>query len=267
MKVSELLNILFWNLKRNSIENYIVEFIAENNVDIAAFSEFDGIDFIKIENKLKKMYRRIVLQKDRKVTLIAKTTFSVEVVQEQSRYNIYNIKTAVNDYLLAAIHLEDRIHYETEDRVNTIQSLVASIEEIEKSLKCCNTIVIGDFNANFCDEELLSKYAFNAVLFKRIIDKSELTNPHSLKKRRFYNPILHFISEDTDMYGSFYYEQGPKTPYWYCLDQVLVRKSLVNSINRVEYLKRTKTKELMKNRIPNREISDHLPLLVSLLEV
>lgn len=262
-----LLNILFWNLKRNSIEDYIIDCIIENDVDIAVFSEFGGIDFIKIEKNLGKMYDRIAVQDDGKVTVIAKTTFSVEIVQEQNRYNIYNVKTAIKDYLLVAVHLEDRRNYKTADRIHTIQSLVATIEEMEELLNCSNTIVIGDFNANLYDEELLSKYAFNAVLFKTIINKSEFTNPNRLKKRRFYNPILHYISEDADMYGSFYYEQDHMTPYWYCLDQVLVRKELVNSIDHVEYLKRTKTKDLLKDRIPNGKISDHLPLLVNLLEV
>ena len=115
--------------------------------------------------------------------------------------------------------------------------------------------------------ELLSKYAFNAVLFKTIIDKSELTNPKTFKRKRFYNPILHYISEDTEMYGSFYHEKESKTPYWHCLDQVLVRKSLANTVNHVEYVKKIGTKDLLINAIPNEKISDHLPLLVNLQEV
>lgn len=263
-----MLNFLFWNLKRNEIEGYIIECIVENNVDIAVFTEFDGIDFTKIEKHLGKMYSRITaVQDDRKVTLVAKTTFSVTVVQQQNRYNIYSVKTAVKDYILVAVHLEDRRNYKTADRLETIKCLVSDIEQTEDFLKCSNTIVIGDFNANPYDEELLSKYAFNAVLFKTIIDKNELTNPNSLKKRRFYNPILHYISEDTEMYGSFYYEKEHKTSYWHCLDQVLVRKCLVNSISHIEYLKKIKTEDLLDNSIPNGKISDHLPLLVNMQEV
>lgn len=109
--------------------------------------------------------------------------------------------------------MEDRRNYQTSDRINTIQRLVADIEQTEELFKCNNTIVIGDFNANPYDDELLSKYAFNAVLFKTIIDKSELTNPKTFKRKRFYNPILHYISEDTEMYGSFYHERNlrPRT--------------------------------------------------------
>lgn len=262
-----MLNILFWNLHKNSLENYIANCLAENDIDIAAFSEFSGINFINLEKQLGTMYNRIRLQKDGKVTLLAKTTFSVESVQEQNRYNIYNVKTAVKDYLLVTVHLEDRRNFNRDDRMNTIRGVISTIEETEELFKCNNTIVIGDFNANFCDKELLSKYAFNSVLFKSIIDKSELTNPYSLKQRRFYNPILHYISEDTGMYGSFYYDRDSMTPYWYCLDQVLVRKGLANSIERVEYLKKIETEDLLKNGIPNKSISDHLPLLVNLSEV
>lgn len=262
-----MLNILFWNLKGNAVEDYIVNCIVENDVDIAVFSEFKGIDFNKIEKQLGMMYEHITsVQEDRKVTLIAKKTFGVSTVQQEKRYNIYNINTAVKDYLLVAVHLEDRIHYEPDERKETIRDLVRYIEQTEESFRCQNTIVVGDFNANPYDEELLSKSAFNSVLFKEIIDKNEFSNPKSKKRKRFYNPILHYISEDTKMYGSFYYEKHT-TPYWYCLDQVLVRKKLANSIKHVEYLKRIDAMDLLKNAIPDNKISDHLPLLVKLLEV
>lgn len=69
------------------------------------------------------------------------------------------------------------------------------------------------------------------------------------------------------MYGSFYYDSEHMTPYWHCLDQVLVRKSLANTINHVEYLKKINKKDLLKNTIPNEKISDHLPLFVNIQEV
>lgn len=265
----ELLNILFWNLGKNAIEEYIIDCIIEKSIDIAVFSEFEGIDFEKIAMNLGGFYNYVCWegQQDRKVTLVAKTTFCVELIQQQDRYNIYNIKTAVKDYLLAAVHLQDRRNFNTADRLETIRYLVADIEKNEDLLKCDNTIVIGDFNANPYDEELLSKYAFNAVLFKMLIDKNEFTNPRSFKRKRFYNPILHYISENTEMYGSFYYDRESITSYWHCLDQVLVRKDLADNIVHVEYLKRIGKRELLKNTIPNRQISDHLPLIVNLQEV
>ena len=103
-----MLNILFWNLGKNAIEEYIIDCIIEKDIDIAVFSEFEGIDFEKITMNLGKFYNYVHWegQEDRKVTLVAKTTFGVELVQQQDRYNIYNIKTSVKDYLLAAVHLQ-----------------------------------------------------------------------------------------------------------------------------------------------------------------
>ena len=45
------------------------------------------------------------------------------------------------------------------------------------------------------------------------------------------------------MYGSFYYEQNHMTPYWHCLDQVLVRKNLVNNVTNIEYLKKINSQQ------------------------
>lgn len=263
-----MLNIIFWNLKRNAIEDYIIDCIVEYDIDIAIFSEYEGIDFIKIEKHLGNLYQHVVsVQRDRKVSMIAKTTFSIDIVQQQNRYNIYDVKTALNNYLVVAVHLEDRRNYKIADRIDTIKNLVVDIEKTEALLKCNNSIVIGDFNANPYDEELLSKYAFNAVLFKSVINRNEMTSLKGEKKKRFYNPILHYISEDTSMYGSFYYGKDSMTPYWNCLDQVLVRKDLVDSVINVEYIKKIGEKDLLKNTIPNVQISDHLPLLVEIQEV
>ena len=264
-----MLNILFWNLNRNSIEKNIVECLVENNIDIAIFTECNAIDIVQIEKNLGQMYVYIEgKQKDTKIKVIAKTTLEVTIIQQQNRYSLCYVGYAIQEYLLEGIHLEDRRNYEIADRINlTIKPLVNDIEQAEKSFECDNTIVIGDFNAEPYSEELLSKYSFNAVLFKSIIEKREFTNPISLPRKRFYNPMLHYISEDTEMYGSFYYADNYMTSYWYCLDQVLVRKNLVDMINQVEYLKKIGNTNLLKNKVPDKNISDHLPLLIKLQEV
>lgn len=55
------------------------------------------------------------------------------------------------------------------------------------------------------DEELIQKDAFNAVLYKEVIqNKSEIVYQHR-KFRLLYNPTLNHISETNHQYGSFYY--------------------------------------------------------------
>lgn len=54
-----MLNILFWNLGKNAIEEYIIDCIIEKDIDIAVFSEFEGIDFEKITMNLGKFYNYV----------------------------------------------------------------------------------------------------------------------------------------------------------------------------------------------------------------
>lgn len=115
---------MFWNLHRNALEDLIETCVVENDIDVAIFSEFDGVDIDKIEEHLGKMYKHIFeIQNNKKVTLIAKNTLYVSIVQPGERFNIYSVKTGVKDYLLVAIHLEDRRNYKTADRVETIRHL------------------------------------------------------------------------------------------------------------------------------------------------
>ena len=263
-----LLNILYWNLNRNSIEDYIVDCIIENDIDIAIFSEFSSIDFSYVEKKIGFMFKRIIgVMKDKKVTLFANKSIDVRVNQIENRYSIYIAKTRLKKYIITALHLQDRWNYETRDRLHTIEKIVADTLLFEKDFKCSNTIVIGDFNAGPFDEELISKYAFNSVLYKPVIMHNEYTNPNSDKIKRFYNPIVNYISESNEMYGSFYYDNDSMTTYWFCLDQILVRKDLVESIKSVDYLKEIKKRKLMKKNVPDKNISDHLPLVVQIEEV
>ena len=254
-----MLNILFWNINRNKNEDLIVRCIAEHNVDIAVFAEFRDkkskamvIDCSKIENDLGNIYAWVTgVEEAGKVLLLANRSISVEQIQQESRYTCYVIDTAVKRYFLAAVHLQDRQNYPTSHRrKETIGELVRDIRKNEESLEIEDTIVIGDFNANPYDEELLYKHAFNAVLFKSVIEENEYTNPRGDRIKRFYNPILHYLSEDTQMYGSHYFDGSDNQPtsYWHCLDQVLLRKSLIGFLEEVSYLKKSTVQTYLLGR-------------------
>lgn len=234
------MNVLFWNINRKKtdgkekIEGYIINCIAENDVDIAIFAEYKdkngrdiNIDCEAIERGLGNMYAWIKgIESDGAVILLARKSIGkVRKIQQDigSRYSLYVIDTALRKYLLAAVHLEDKQSDPySEERLDTIRRLRNEVTANEECLDIQNTVVIGDFNANPYDKELTSKHALNAVLFKGTIKASEYTNPKSDRIKRFYNPIIHYLSEDTEMYGSFYFADANKywTPYWCVSSQV-----------------------------------------------
>lgn len=259
------MNLLFWNLNRNSnIENYVANIITEQSIDIAVFCEYNNVDFDKVCLLLDSHYsHHDGMGGCNKVTLLAQNDISVNVSREHSRYTIYTCIVNTTPYILTGAHLPDNSHSCAEDRKNVIRELIKDLTEQERKDHISNTIIVGDFNCNPFDEELIQKDCFNAVLFKELI-KSQETVTYSRKKyKRFYNPMIHYISENTMNYGSYYYGSGINALYWNCFDQVIVRKSLVDAIQSIKFCKSIKNLSLMNRLTPNDNISDHLPLLIN----
>lgn len=263
MKEVIKIKLLFWNLARNSIEEYIANIIIENDIDICIFAEYNRIIFETILSKLNNGYNIFDgMGGCDKITLIARSSYDVEIRREQNRYTIYSISDITEKYIITGIHLQDRLNFDAEYRKNTIREIVKDVKEQENTLKHDNTIVIGDFNANPFDEELIQKDTFNAVLFKDLIFKTEYVKVDGVQYRRFYNPMLNCISEEDSTYGSYYYDSGIKSIYWYFFDQVIVRKSLVDRLSDIRIIKVINNQRLIKAIKPNSDISDHLPLIV-----
>lgn len=257
------MNLLFWNIMGHDLSPFIEKCIIENDIDIAIFSEPKGTNFSNLALKIN--YSLIDgMGGCEKILLLAKKNISIELKQEQNRYALYLVNTNNINYVLAGIHLHDRRNVDTATRIAYIGRLVNDIKNMERNNKCSNTIIIGDFNANPYDDELLQMNAFNAVLFKEIIRKSETRKIDKISYRRFYNPILNFISENTQNYGSFYLTNGASTPIWHCLDQILLSKSLIDKLDNMRYIKQIGSTSLIKTIQPDKTISDHLPLFAKI---
>lgn len=258
------MKILFWNLKKNSNAKWVSEIIRENDIDIALFAEYENTSFETVLSNLQYYIQHDGYGACEKITLLCKCTVDAKVRREQNRYTLYSCKLGDASYNIVGIHLPAPPSSDSNDRKNVIRDIVHDITEQEKSEKNRQTIVIGDFNCNPFDEEVIQKDSFNAVLFKSLIKKQEIVRYNDRDWRRFYNPIIHFLSEDTNTYGSLYYSSGSAPLYWNSFDQVLVRKELVDTISSLEYIREINGRRLIKDVKPNDLISDHLPLLINI---
>lgn len=256
------MNLLFWNLHRNELSNYIINVINEHDVDFAVFSEYDSLDLDKVRAELPGM--KLIDNKNgsNRIISVCKKEFEIMHVRPQSRYVLYLFKYKENRYALAGIHLKDRRNGTKADRESTAREILIDLKDDVFKKGADNTIIIGDFNANPYDEEMLDVHGFHSVLFKDVIEKDEYRTHNGKEYKRLYNPVLNYISEDEKMYGSFYHTSGSNTSVWYCLDQVLVAKPLIHRISKMSYLKRIGKIDLCQSAGPNHEISDHLPLLI-----
>lgn len=257
------MKILFWNLKKNDLSNYIKDCLIENDIDIAIFCEKDNVDFYKLADEVNYEYIETI-GGCRKIAFICKKSITVEIRAESTRYAIYQIDLDSKKYIIAGLHLEDRRNYKKYRRMETARNIIHDISDIEIETNCKNTILIGDFNANPWDEELLLTTSFNSVLFKEIIDKDETVENDKTVYNRLYNPIINFLNEKDKTYGSFYYADDSPSTIWHCLDQILLSKNLINDIIDIKYLKIINGTSLIAQIRPRNTISDHLPLLAKL---
>lgn len=185
---------------------------------------------------------------------------------EESRFTVLVMKSLGARFIVAATHLVDRMSAsDSELRLIDIRQMMGVVHGYEKVFSIDKTVIMGDFNANPYDKELLLPSAFNAMLFKDLL-KMRASRTWGGKSYPFmYNPTIHWLSENTKTYGSHYHLSGDGTgPIWNCYDQALVSPALMDSARCYSYLKKIGGVDLFAEIRPRREISDHLPLLVEI---
>ena len=262
------MNILFWNLKGNNNQQYIISIIRTYSIDIAVFCEYNGLIRDEVLSAVEGYSFSDGMDGCEKILFLFRDALNPIVRREANRYAMYSFTQNNTNYLIVGLHLPANPTSNVDDRKNIIRDLMPDLRELENENNCWNTIVIGDFNACPFDSELTQKDMFNAVPFKDIINNFETITYQDKRYRRFYNPMVHFISEDTKHYGSVYHTGGSNTITWYCYDQIIVRKPLVDRIREINYLKKIGDFNLVSpNGIPKGSVSDHLPLLVEVDEL
>ena len=261
------MNLLFWNLMKHENSCLLAECIKENKVDVAILSEKDGTDFRKVSELLSE--HRVVVDPGgcKRICLVADKAISIEPLVGHSRYSISGLKLDAESFLLVGVHLQDRRSCpNNHERLEVIRELMQDIRRCEADCGHDNTIIIGDFNANPYDEELLLPNGFNAVLFKDVIVNRETMTWLGKEWKFMYNPIINWLGEDSKTYGSYYYVGTHPSSYWHCLDQVLVGRPLIDRVASLSYLRDAGKTSLIAKSAPDKKVSDHLPLFVTLSE-
>lgn len=258
------MNILFWNLYNKQNSKSIKDLLQYRDVDIAIFCEYEKTNFSSITTNNETYELEEKKGGNHKIQAIYKKRFNLLLTREQSRYTIYVFDNGVEIVVIAGLHLKSNVNGNASyAHMATLRDLNLDIENAEKEYKTDKTILIGDFNANPFSPELTLPEGLDAVLFKDVISAKEVHKHDNKNYRRFYNPTLTMLSEEDKAYGSHYYSSGGDYLYWYTYDQVIVRKSLMDRINIIEFCKRVGDRSFVsKKGLPNKNMSDHLPLLV-----
>lgn len=259
------MKLLFWNMGRNDNADLALECMRANGVAIAAFAEHSGTEFTD-GLLLGTGYRVLGFGGCDKIKVLVDSAVGDFSCFEESRFTVFALDCPEAQCVFAATHLVDRMSSpDAEPRLEDIRQMMGVVHGYERGLAIDKTVVMGDFNANPYDRELLLPNAFNATLFKGILKSRPSRTWYGKNYPFMYNPTVHWLSEDTETYGSHYYLSSDGTgPIWNCYDQALVSRALMDGVRGYEYLRKIGDKELIADWRPRREVSDHLPLLVEI---
>ena len=263
------MNCLFWNVNKLKINDYLLDLIVENGLQLLILAEYkdNWKDLIRELGKMK-----IIFYHHHKIGCERIDIFSIfppsqiKDLNEEWHYTIKEIShSTLGTINLACVHFQSKMHSNDLDQLQEASHLIKDILDVEDTTNE-NTIIVGDFNMNPFSMGILSSSGihsyptkFEARKISRTISKRDY--------KMFYNPMWKFMGNSSDPLGTYYYSSSHSYQlYWNVFDQIIYRPGLIEYIpdENIKILTKTnKNKFVNRNGKPN--ISDHLPLYFEII--
>lgn len=263
--------ILFWNIARNRIEEILGEACEAHEVDILMLAEAEQRSWDLVRNlSSHKEYRwkEIEFIRSRVRFFTRYPEDCVRSVYDDARVSIKNVALpGLLQVLIVGVHLRSKLYGDEADRDFEVRHVRDVMLESEAKVGHKNTVVIGDFNMAPFETPLVSAAGLHAVMDRQVAQReSRQVGGESFEF--LFNPMWSRLGDETEgPPGTYYYGRSRVVNhFWYALDQVLLRPGLIRAYERgrMSVLQRISDRPLLKGGRPDRQISDHLPLLVEL---
>ncbi len=183
--------------------------------------------------------------------------------------SIRHLRPPLGDSVLfTALHLPSKLHLSAEEQALLASRVMRQIERCEQEVGHQRTVVIGDFNMNPFETGLVNSEGFHAMMSRDIVEKGSRVVSGG-RRHFFYNPMWSLMGDcSAGPPGTYYYAgSSPMTLFWNTFDQVLLRPDLATRFRPgdVRVLDvNGDTALLTRHGVPRREISDHLPISLTL---
>ena len=201
---------------------------------------------------------------------------SVEPIADAKYWSISALFPMTQEVLIVvSVHMPSRmaLGYQTfPSRFELFQTLRKAIEDAESTVGSSRTVIVGDFNQNPFDPEVVQVSGLNAVMDKRVASKCQCKY-NDVEYRFFYNPMWGKMGDASKgPLGTYFYREPELVRYyWHTFDQVLIRPSLLASLpsNHPLVLTEVEGQSLLRPsaRPDGKRFSDHLPILFSIYEI
>lgn len=265
------MNVAFWNVNKNeAIDIYLEQLVLENDIDVLILAEYSGnIEDFANRFDVKRSFTQLQTLGCDKIKGIISTRYKQEQLATESRYCLLRIKTSYFDLLFGMIHGESKFHSEDDDRTATFIRFYNDIENNETKLNIGNSIIVGDLNSNPFEKNVIGASTLHAIPYREEVFKpTRVVSGKTYKK--FYNPMWKFLGKRTPPYGTYYYNgSNIVNYYWNMFDQVIIRPALLTAFdeNDLKIVTYIGDKSLLdEHSKPNKDFSDHLPLIFKIQE-
>lgn len=262
------MRIAFWNVNKNGkINEYVEELIRDNSIDILVMAEYsDDINRLLDELSQKDIF---MLEYFSYGCERIKILGNQKSVKPGYQGNYCSFQIIDSKYILCCVHLPSKLYADEQKQEIVIRSIVEEIENTEEKEGINNTIIVGDMNSNPYEPSCLGAPQFHGIPIYDETCKKERTILGS-KFSMFYNPMWNFFGDFSFPAGTYYYSSNDVSiPFWNIYDQVLIRPCLRKVLDERELKIIHKTKQhslLDEKKHPNKNISDHLPIVFEIKE-
>lgn len=276
-----------FNKRHDNIHKAISTINDKHKIDFIMLAESQHLNSESMLNTLnihKKKYYLGIAEKNlsaiKKRFLIFQTidNESVTIQRPDKTKRILNTVYNLNgsNILISLVHLRDKYNYKDKALDAFAINHAERFGKFEDKYSINKSLMVGDFNLNPYQDGMINANAFNAVMSPKIVD-NENRKWDGDEYKYFYNPswsVLGKLENENHVMGTYYYDntKDPDLAYWYMLDQLILRKDLINSykpsslkiISEVENEGEV-IKLINEEGIPNKgEYSDHLPIIFTM---
>ena len=261
---------LFWNTHRNEqINPVLCDLIVENGISVVVLAEYsaDINDLIETLRTCGVSMQQVATVGCDRIHMLGEVGLCIKPRLQTDRSSIQVID---DNTILCGVHLNSQIYSDNAERREIdIEQIVGDLLKLETELDTKNTIIVGDFNINPYDKTCVSARYFHGIP----IYEDAMRGTRTVAGREFhmfYNPMWNFLGDFKEPYGTYYHSSADTiNPYWNVYDQVIIRPALRNRFvdDNLKIITETATVSLLdKNKHPNRDISDHLPITFEIKE-
>jgi len=263
--------VLFWNTDGKPLAAEISQACHTHGVDILVLAEspLEAGSFLPVLNcNQEQVYTEPLNPSPRLKFFTRLPSDTFNLVADEGGVAVRHVRPPVgSDFVLIGVHLPSKVAYSEVDQIMFSTRLNQVIESSEVKVGHDRTVIVGDFNMDPFESGVIGSDGLHAVMDKRIAR----TKSRTVAGRRcpfFYNPMWAIMGKGSSALGTLYYSSStPVSYFWHTFDQVLVRPSLLDVFPDEELKILTSvngTNLLRANCRPNRQFSDHLPLLFKL---